>query len=137
MKLSGLGLVPIGEPKGTLFPTTSRWRSQESNAALMKKAIKVETESITRKANSHRFCDATHPTECFAIRVFGVVYCEWSPRRHFRVSIWGCCDRWFWYIWLGVIADTCKHKEEETLSERLLAWFKNGFVILAALISKG
>ena len=52
-----------------LLSTTSRFRSQVSKAALMKKAIRVETESMTRNARSHRFCEATQPTECFAICV--------------------------------------------------------------------
>ncbi|KAM1174479.1 hypothetical protein EV2_027769 [Malus domestica] len=100
MKLRGLGLVPTGAPSGTLLSTTSRPpRSQVSNAALMKKAIMVERETVTRKARSHRFCAATHPTECLAIsRVYDGMtqlgyeksHCEFSfgtEQRHVTLSM--------------------------------------------------
>lgn len=109
MKPSGLGADPICAAESTRFFTTSTWRSQESKAGLIKKAINVETESIIRRARSQRVCDAAHAPECFAIsRGKGSVVCElrYELLRHFRVwirvSVW-----WSLHIWLCGF-DTCK-----------------------------
>jgi len=70
MKLSGLGAVLIEFEKtlaGLFEAATSKlwgWGgSQESKADFMKKAIRVETESMIKSVKSHRFCTegGAHP----------------------------------------------------------------------------
>lgn len=108
MKLSGLGVATVCEAELTRFSTTSRWRSQESKAGLIKNAIKVETESSRRRAKSQRLCSATHPTECFAISSGRGSACElhYKLLRHPRVSIWVSAG-YSLHIWLCGF-DTCK-----------------------------
>lgn len=118
MKLRGLDLVAI---RGTdcdwtrFLSETSRWRSQGSKAALMKKAIAVEMDSMISRANIHRFVSGTHHpvAECFPIpslplpflftRVWEAQrYWKLYQSRHFRVPI--CVSdstRWTVYIWLS------------------------------------